>query len=83
MPEKVVAEPGVHPDLAAQMALYEVPRIITTRGHIHTAHCYTGSNCTLIVGADGCVLVDTLSGELRATRPPPPSARSPTFRSGP
>ncbi|MDE0059927.1 MAG: MBL fold metallo-hydrolase, partial [Defluviicoccus sp.] len=64
MPERVVAEPGVHPDLAAQMALYATPRIITTRGRIHTAHCYTGSNCTLIVGTDGCVLVDTLSGEL-------------------
>ena len=64
MPENAVAEPGVHPDLAAQMALYETPRIITTRGHIHTAHCYTGSNCTLIVGEGGCVLVDTLSGEL-------------------
>ena len=64
MPAKDVTQPGVHPDLAAQMALYEVPRIITTRGHIHTAHCYTGSNCTLIVGTDGCVLVDTLSGEL-------------------
>ena len=57
-------ESSVHPDLAAQMALYETPRIITTLGHIHTAHCYTGSNCTLIVGEDGCVLVDTLSGEL-------------------
>lgn len=64
MPTTVSIEPGVHPDLAAQMALYETPRIITTRGYIHTAHCYTGSNCTLIVGEDGCVLVDTLSGEL-------------------
>ncbi len=64
MPANVATEPGVHPDLAAQMALYETPRIITTLGHIHTAHCYTGSNCTLIVGEGGCVLVDTLSGEL-------------------
>ena len=64
MPAKDAADPGVHPDLAAQMALYVTPRIITTLGHIHTAHCYTGSNCTLIVGEDGCVLVDTLSGEL-------------------
>lgn len=57
-------KPSAHPDLAAQMAKYETPRIITTLGHIHTAHCYTGSNCTLIEGDDGCVLVDTLSGEL-------------------
>lgn len=64
MPETVDTEPGVHPELAAQMALYAEPRIITTLGHIHTAHCYTGSNCTLIVGEGGCVLVDTLSGEL-------------------
>ena len=64
MPPRNPTDPGVHPDLAAQMALYETPRIITTLGHIHTAHCYTGSNCTLIVGKDGCVLVDTLSGEL-------------------
>ncbi len=64
MPAKDASRPGVHPDLAAQMALYATPRIITTLGHIHTAHCYTGSNCTLIVGRDGCVLVDTLSGEL-------------------
>ena len=56
--------PSVHPELEAQMALYEEPRIITTLGHIHTAHCYTGSNCTLIEGEDACVLVDTLSGEL-------------------
>ena len=56
--------PQAHPDLAAQMTRYETPRIITTLGHIHTAHCYTGSNCTLIVGDGGCVLVDTLSGEL-------------------
>ncbi|MDA0241579.1 MAG: MBL fold metallo-hydrolase, partial [Proteobacteria bacterium] len=56
--------PSVHPELAAQMALYEKPRIITTLGHIYTAHCFTGSNCTLIEGDDGCVLVDTLSGEL-------------------
>ncbi len=58
------ASPQVHPDLAAQMARYETPRIITTRGHIHTAHCFTGSNCTLIVGRDSAILVDTLSGEL-------------------
>ena len=64
MPANDATESSVHPDLAAQMALYETPRIITTLGHIHTAHCYTGSNCTLIVGEDGCVLVDTLSGEL-------------------
>ncbi len=64
MPPRDPTIPGVHPELAAQMALYETPRIITTLGHIHTAHCYTGSNCTLIVGRDGCVLVDTLSGEL-------------------
>ena len=57
-------QPSAHPELAAQMALYETPRIITTMGHIHTAHCYTGSNCTLIEGEDACVLVDTLSGEL-------------------
>ena len=57
-------QPSAHPELAAQMALYETPRIITTLGHIHTAHCYTGSNCTLIEGEDACVLVDTLSGEL-------------------
>ena len=57
-------KPSVHPVLEAQMALYETPRIITTMGHIHTAHCYTGSNCTLIEGEDACVLVDTLSGEL-------------------
>jgi len=57
-------KPSVHPELEAQMALYEEPRIITTLGHIHTAHCYTGSNCTLIEGEDACVLVDTLSGEL-------------------
>ncbi|MAF47453.1 MAG: MBL fold metallo-hydrolase [Rhodospirillaceae bacterium] len=57
-------KPSVHPELAAQMTLYETPRIITTLGHIHTAHCYTGSNCTLIEGEDGAVLVDTLSGEI-------------------
>ncbi len=57
-------QPSAHPELAAQMALYETPRIITTLGHIHTAHCYTGSNCTLIEGEDACILVDTLSGEL-------------------
>jgi len=57
-------KPSVHPDLSAQMALYETPRIITTLGHIHTAHCYTGSNCTMIEGDDGVVLVDTLSGEI-------------------
>ena len=57
-------KPSVHPELEAQMALYEKPRIITTLGHIYTAHCYTGSNCTLIEGEDGAVLVDTLTGEL-------------------
>jgi alkyl sulfatase BDS1-like metallo-beta-lactamase superfamily hydrolase len=57
-------KPSVHPELAAQMELYKTPRIITTLGHIHTAHCYTGSNCTLIEGEDGAVLVDTLSGEI-------------------
>ncbi len=57
-------QPSVHPELAAQMTLYETPRIITTSGRIHTAHCYTGSNCTLIEGDGGAVLVDTLSGEL-------------------
>lgn len=57
-------KPSVHPELAAQMAQYEEPRIITTRGHIYTAHCYTGSNCTLIEGEDGTILVDTLSGEI-------------------
>ena len=56
--------PSAHPDLAAQVALYETPRIITTLGHIHTAHCYAGSNCTLIEGEDGAVLVDTLTGEV-------------------
>jgi alkyl sulfatase BDS1-like metallo-beta-lactamase superfamily hydrolase len=61
-PNKI--KPSVHPELAAQMELYEMPRIITTLGHIHTAHCYTGSNCTLIEGEDGAVLVDTLSGEI-------------------
>ena len=55
---------SVHPELEAQMTLYEEPRIITTLGHIHTAHCYAGSNCTLIEGEDGAVLLDTLSGEL-------------------
>ena len=56
--------PSVHPELAAQMVLYETPHVITTLGHIHTAHCYAGSNCTLIEGEDGAVLVDTLTGEL-------------------
>ncbi|MFP6732498.1 MAG: alkyl sulfatase dimerization domain-containing protein [Rhodospirillales bacterium] len=59
-----ITTPQVHPDLASQMSLYEKPRIITTLGHIHTAHCYTGSNCTLIQGDGGAVLIDTLSGEL-------------------
>ena len=56
--------PSAHPDLAAQVALYQTPRIITTLGYIHTAHCYAGSNCTLIEGEDGAVLVDTLTGEV-------------------
>ena len=57
-------EPSVNPELAAQMALYQQPKILTTRDNIHTAYCYTGSNCTMIEGTDGVILVDTLSGEL-------------------
>lgn len=51
--------PCVHPDLARHTAQMKA-RIYSLNGHIHTAFAYAPSNCTLIEGADACVLVDTL-----------------------
>jgi alkyl sulfatase BDS1-like metallo-beta-lactamase superfamily hydrolase len=52
--------PGVHPELANQIAEMQ-PRIYTFGGHIHLAFAHAPSNCTLIEGEDACILVDTLS----------------------
>ncbi len=50
---------SVHPDLAAQGKKF-VPEIRTVAGRYHVAYAYSPSNCTLIEGTDGCILVDTL-----------------------
>ncbi len=49
----------VHPRLARQNAKFE-PSIRTVAGRYHVAYGFSPSNCTLIEGEDGCVLVDTL-----------------------
>ena len=49
----------VHPSLARQNTKFE-PSIRTVAGRYHVAYGYSPSNCTLIEGDDGCVLVDTL-----------------------
>ncbi len=49
----------VHPRLARQNAKFE-PSIRTVAGRYHVAYGFSPSNCTLVEGDDGCVLVDTL-----------------------
>ena len=49
----------VHPSLARQNAKFE-PSIRTVAGRYHVAYGFSPSNCTLVEGDDGCVLVDTL-----------------------
>jgi alkyl sulfatase BDS1-like metallo-beta-lactamase superfamily hydrolase len=56
----VNARPTVHADLAAQAAKM-TSRIFVNGGNVHTAYAYAPSNCTMIEGDDGVVLVDTLS----------------------
>lgn len=58
--------PSVHPDLA-EHAKPMTPRVITVRDKYHVAYAYAPSNCTLIEGDDGCVLVDTLTTVEAAT----------------
>ena len=53
--------PSVHPDLARHQASMQ-PRIYTLAGSIHCAFAYSVVNCTLIEGADSCILVDTMTG---------------------
>ena len=49
----------VHPRLARHNAKFE-PSIRTVAGRYHVAYGFSPSNCTLIEGDEGCVLVDTL-----------------------
>ena len=53
--------PSVHPDLARHQDSM-TPRIHTLRGRVHCAFGYAVVNCTLIEGADACILVDSMTG---------------------
>jgi len=50
---------AVHPALAAQNAKF-TPEIRTVAGRYHVAYGFSPSNCTLIEGDDGCILIDSL-----------------------
>ena len=52
--------PSVHPELAAHQAAME-KRIYSIGGRYHMAFAYAVSNCTMIEGDDGVILVDTLT----------------------
>ena len=51
--------PSVHPELEEHQSQMQ-PRMYTLRDHIHMAYAYSTTNCTMIEGDDGVVLVDTL-----------------------
>jgi alkyl sulfatase BDS1-like metallo-beta-lactamase superfamily hydrolase len=52
--------PSVHPELAAHQAAME-KRIYSIGKRYHLAFAYSTSNCTMIEGDDGVILVDTLN----------------------
>ena len=60
-------KPSVHPDLARHQAWMK-PKIYSFNDHIHTAFGYTTSNCTLIEGDGGTILVDALQS-MESARP--------------
>ncbi len=52
--------PTVHPELAAHQAAMQ-RRIYKIHGRYHMAFAYSVSNCTMIEGDDGVILVDTMT----------------------
>ncbi len=67
MTSEGVGPARIHPDLAQHTGAM-VENVYTLKGYIHTAFAYAPSNCTLIEGEDGLILVDSLSTVENAER---------------